>query len=404
MVEARVKLATVALVATVAASCSVVNPTPPPATQTPSATASESGPAASPTPTPTPEPTCAEQVLAALTPEQRVGQLFMVGLKGDVLTSAMRSGIREQHLGSAYFSARSSAGTAALREVADAVQAMATADNTGGVRFFIGANQEGGLVQALTGPGFDTIPSALDQGQMKVSRLRTRAETWGSQLLDAGVNVDLAPVADVVPPGTELDNPPIGKLAREYGHDPDTVGSHVVAFIEGMREAGVATTVKHFPGLGRVTADTDFTADVIDTVTTRDDTYLGSFAQSVDGGVPFVMVALATYTQIDDTHLAAFSPTVMDGMLRGDLAFDGVIMSDSLTVTAVKSLDPAVRALLFVSAGGDLIVLNSVPQAIAMADALASEAEGNDVLAARIDDAAMHVLAAKEAAGLLDCG
>jgi hypothetical protein len=71
------------------------------------------------------------------------------------------------------------------------------------------------------------------------------------------VNLDFAPVFDVVPPGTDASNQPIGVLEREYGHDPGTVGSHAAAFVAGMAEAGVATTAKHFPGLGRVVGNTD---------------------------------------------------------------------------------------------------------------------------------------------------
>ena len=75
-----------------------------------------------------------------------------------------------------------------------------------------------------------------------------------------------------------------------------------------MQGAGVATTVKHFPGLGRVVGNTDFTAGVVDAITTADDPYLEPFKTAIDAGVPFVMVSLATYDQIDPTHLAAFSP------------------------------------------------------------------------------------------------
>ena len=129
----------------------------------------------------------------------------------------------------------------------------------------------------------------------------------------AGVNLDLAPVADVVPPGKDATNAPIGQLKREYGHDPSTAASHVTAFIAGMKQAGVATTAKHFPGLGRVVGNTDFTGDVVDSVTTRNDPYLAPFAAAVGAGVPFVMVSLATYTQIDPDHLAVFSPAVIGG-------------------------------------------------------------------------------------------
>src|SRR6185295_14130737 len=93
------------------------------------------------------------------------------------------------------------------------------------------------------------------------------------------------------------------------------------------------TTAKHFPGLGRVTGNTDNVSNVVDNVTGRDDADLFSFQQAVDGGVPFVMVALATYTRIDPNHLAALSPVVIQSVLRGQLHFRGVVISDDLGAT-----------------------------------------------------------------------
>src|SRR3954468_21484307 len=108
--------------------------------------------------------TCADTVLAGMTESQRIGQLFMIGLPNDTLSSTMRSAIATYHFGSFWFASKTYAGTAALRTVANAVQAQATWSATHHVRFFIAANQEGGYVQALNGPGFDTIPTALTQG------------------------------------------------------------------------------------------------------------------------------------------------------------------------------------------------------------------------------------------------
>jgi beta-N-acetylhexosaminidase len=347
--------------------------------------------------------TCADTALASMTESQRIGQLFMVGLKYDQLSSTMRSAIATYHFGSVWFTQKTNVGVTALRTVSNAVQAQATLGGTHHVRFFIAANQEGGYVQALNGPGFDVIPTALTQGTWSTTYLQAKALRWGRQLRAAGVNLDFAPVADTVPPGTDSTNAPIGKLKREFGHYVSVVAPHVAAFIAGMRSAGVATTAKHFPGLGRVKGNTDFASGVTDTVTTRHDAYIQPFARAIGAGVPFVMVSLATYTRIDPSHLAAFSPIVMRTMLRGDLAFHGVVMSDSLSATAVSSIIPGSRAIRFLTAGGDMIVIGPVDQAIAMAKAIASRAAVNSWFRARVNNAALHVLRAKQAAGLLPC-
>jgi beta-N-acetylhexosaminidase len=261
-----------------------------------------------------------------MTLAQRVGQLFIVGLAGSVLDQATAQAIRTYHFGSASFIATDTAGVAGVDAVTRAVQSLSSAQVTGGARFFVAANQEGGEIQALQGPGFSAMPSAVAQGLLPPAQLRGLAQTWGEQLRAAGVNLNFAPVMDVVPAADTSQNAPIGQLMREFGHTPAVVASHGVAFIRGMTQAGEATTAKHFPGLGRVQGNTDFTADVVDTVTTPDDRYLRTFQAAIDAGVPLVMVALATYTRIDPHHLAVFSPVVMRTMLRGRMHFGGVIV------------------------------------------------------------------------------
>ena len=138
-------------------------------------------------------------------------------------------------------------------------------------------------------------------------------------------------------------------------------------------------------------------------MTTANDPYLGSFKAAIDAGVPFVMVALATYTRIDPAHLAAFSSIVIDGLLRGKLGFRGVVVSDSLTATAVASMSPGDRAIDFLLAGGDLIVVRSATVTTAMVAAVQARAASDPALAARVDDAALRILEAKQSAGLLPC-
>jgi beta-N-acetylhexosaminidase len=357
-------------------------------------------PAATPT-TAAPAAACAAQVLEGLTLAQRVGQLFLVDPGSDTAGTTLTSAVLAYHFGSLLLGV-SSAGTAALAAQTAAMQKLA-ARGTGGVPFFIAANQEGGEVQQLTGPGFATMPSALDQGTWAASTLHTAAAGWGRQLRAAGVNLDLAPVMDVVPQATAASNAAIGALDREFGDNPVTNGEHGTAFIQGMAAAGVTTAAKHFPGLGRVKGNTDFTANVVDNVTTADDPYLDSFRAAIDAGVPIVMVALATYTRIDPSRLAVFSPVVMR-LLRDQFGFTGVIISDDLgDASAVQSIPAAARAVDFLTAGGDLITSQSLGPAEQMADAVLARASDNAAFRATVDDAAQRVLAAKQAAGLLPC-
>ncbi|HWG14240.1 MAG TPA: glycoside hydrolase family 3 N-terminal domain-containing protein [Streptosporangiaceae bacterium] len=359
--------------------------------------------AADPAPAPAAAKSCPAAVLTKMTEAERIGQLFLVGLPGNQVGGSVASTITAHHFGSAIFGANSAGGVTGARQVANAVQALAD-PATAGVKFFVAANQEGGQVQALKGPGISSIPSALSQGSAHVSTLRKLAMVWGDQLRAAGVNLNLAPVMDVVPPGTDAGNAPIGALQREYGHDPATVASHGVAFLNGMAGAGVATTAKHFPGLGRVHGNTDFTSSVVDTSTTASDPYLQTYQAAINAGVPLVMVALATYTRIDPHHLAVFSPTIMGTLLRTKLNFRGTIISDDMgAAVAVGGVPPGARAVDFIAAGGDLITTESLPVADAMDAALLQRAGADRAFRAQVDAAALHVLETKQAYGLLPC-
>ena len=378
-----------------------------PAAATPHATATRTAPGSrvpGPSAAAGPTQSCADRVLARMSLAQRVGQLFIVGLAGSVLDSATAQAIRTYHFGSASFIATDTAGVAGVASVTRAVQSLSSAQATAGVRFFVAANQEGGEVQALQGPGFSTMPSAVGQGMLPPAELQGLARTWGSELRAAGVNLNFAPVMDVVPAADTTQNAPIGQLMREFGHTPAVVAGHGVAFIRGMAQAGEATTAKHFPGLGRVRGNTDFSADVVDTVTTPDDPYLQTFQRAIDAGVPLVMVALATYTRIDPRHLAVFSPVVMRTMLRDRMHFGGVIVSDDLgAAQAVASVPPGSRAVQFIGAGGDLVTSKYVGPAEAMARAVLARAKASPVFAGEVAAAAAHVLAAKQRFGLLPC-
>jgi beta-N-acetylhexosaminidase len=358
-------------------------------------------PPAAPATTGTPAAACVTQALGKLSLAQRVGQLFLVAVDGNSTGSGLSAAEHTYHFGSVLLN-KSGIGTEALAGQTAAIQALA-ATGTGGVGFFIAANQEGGAVDQLTGPGFAPIPSELTQGSWSTAALRTAATGWGTDLRAGGVNLDLAPVMDVVPAGSAAGNAPIGALDRQYGADPAVNGAHGAAFIKGMAEAGIMTVAKHFPGLGRVTGNTDFTAGVVDNVTTADDPDLDSFRGAVGAGVPMVMVALATYAKIDPSQLAVFSPTVIH-LLRDGLGFTGVIVSDDLgQAEAVRSVPAGTRAVRFLTAGGDLITSQSLGPAEQMAAAVLAKASGNAAFRATVDAAAQQVLAAKKAAGLLSC-
>jgi beta-N-acetylhexosaminidase len=340
-------------------------------------------------------------MLARMSLAQRVGQLFMVGSPATGETGQTLPLLRQYHVGSVILTGRSSLGVQATAHATAVLQSEARSTSSLGLPLLIATDQEGGMVQVLGGPGFSSVPSALQQGATPVGSLLGQAQVWGFELRAAGVNVNLAPVMDVVPDVAARSNAPIGAFGRQLGRDPADVAAHGLALIRGMESAGVTPTVKHFPGLGRVSGNPDNSSEVTDDVTSRHDANLGPFAAAIAAGAPMVMVSTATYRLLDPNYPAAFSRTIVTGMLRGDMSFTGVIVSDDLgRAVQVRGWSPGERAVDFVSAGGDL-VLTVEPKVIPeMTAAVLSKAQRDPLFRAQVDAAALRVLSAKHARGL----
>jgi beta-N-acetylhexosaminidase len=392
------------------AACAVVPTEAPRVAATPSGSAASQAAAHTPSPsdtaTPTPtesftiQHTCA-QLVTTMSLSERIGQLLMVGISSSGISASERTIVAGTRAGSVLLLGNSSAGTHAIRRVASRVRDAAHTPE--GVQVMLAADQEGGLVQRLKGRGFAAIPSATLQAKQSDAELRRNAYNWGRQLKAAGVSANLAPVADVVPMAMVSVNQPIGRLRRGYGPSVKTVAAKVTAFTDGMDRAGVATAVKHFPGLGRVRGNTDFVRRVVDMTTTRRDAALAGFDASVDAGVDMVMVSSAFYGKIDAERRAAFSTMIIGEMLRKNLGFSGVVISDDLAAVTMRNLTPKERARRFIRAGGDLLIVGNARLAPAMADAIKDEASDDPTFAKRVTESAVRVVAMKERRGLARC-
>jgi beta-N-acetylhexosaminidase len=328
---------------------------------------------------------------------ERVGQLFMVDCPTSEVAPATVLAIQTYHVGAVILDGTSQRPASEIAAMTSQLERA----NPSPAKLFIATDQEGGLVQRLGGEGFSSVPSAVQQGLMSPAALQTAARTWGAELLRAGVTIDLAPVLDTVPPNS-TGNPPIGDLDREFGHSPATVSSHGVAVLSGLAQAGVDATVKHFPGLGRVSGNTDLSSGVLDTVTTRHDPYLAPFVAAIAAHVPFVMMSTAIYARIDPSVPAAFSRTIVTGMLRSALHFRGVIISDDLGHAAqVSGYRLGARAVDFIAAGGDMVLTVDATQAAAMTQAVLARARSSLAFRRQVDVSALRILEAKDARGLL---
>jgi beta-N-acetylhexosaminidase len=343
--------------------------------------------------------TPARPSLPELSLEDQVGQLIMVGMTADSLNQTTLDAITTYHIGSVIMTGRSNLDIASTRKLTDDLQRRSLEN----VKLFISADQEGGFVQVFQGEGFSRIPDGITQGSWTVSELQNSAKTWGNELTQAGINFDLAPVADLVSSESFApQNAPIGYWGREYSFDKNVIESHATAFYRGMFSAKVLSTAKHFPGLGRVTGNTDLTANVRDGETTASNDSIQVFQKLIDEGIPSIMTATAIYDQIDPSLPAAFSRKVVQNLLRQQLAFKGLVLTDDLSDAAqVQAWTVSDRAVLSISAGNDMVLFGNPDQAAEVYSALLQKAKEDEDFAALVKKASMRVLTAKQSLGLL---
>jgi beta-N-acetylhexosaminidase len=277
-----------------------------------------------------------------------VGQKFVVAMKGSSPSRALLARIRRGEVGGVILFGANVLNRAQLaRSVATMQQAART---SGRAPLLIATDQEGGEIRRIPWAGPALATSEL--GRLGPVRIREEARAAGLQLRSVGINVDFAPVADVPTRGSFM-----ALERRTFASDPGGVAAGATAFARGLESARVAAAVKHFPGIGRATRNTDRTAVTVPTTLaelTRID--LLPFRRAFAAGVPMVMISNASYPALD-AKPAVWSPRIQ-ALLRRTLGFEGVTITDSLDGAAASRGRPIEQvASLAAQAGIDLVLI-----------------------------------------------
>ena len=338
----------------------------------------------------------AVRAVEAMDIDERIGQLVMAPLPAGSDPSMLRDLIVDRHVGSVLIIGNWDSGTTGVSAATSELQSYAPSNN----RLLMTTDQEGGSVQHLRGSGFDTMPSATYQGTMDTAQLRQSAATWGAQLKTAGINVDLAPVVGTVTVDRSS-NAPIGALYRDFGLDAAGNAEHAKAFIQGLSDSGVGSAIKHYPGLGSVTGNTDFTSNgILDTTTTLDGPEINAFNTTLDVNPSMVMMSLATYQRIDPDNPAVFSRSLITDYLRGTIGFQGVITSDSMSAAALNGIQPSDLGVRLVEAGGDLACIGAFSYVQPVLDGLKAKASADPSFAQQVTRSAERVMTLKYSLGI----
>jgi beta-N-acetylhexosaminidase len=305
--------------------------------------------------------------------ERQVGELVVLRFEGTRVPAYVRSILRRGWAAGAILFGDNAASPAQVRALTRGLRAAA------GQTPILAVDQEGGAVRTLSW----APPVAAAAAQ----RPEADALAGARALRATGLNVALAPVADVpTSPGAAL-------AGRAFGGDPERVAAAVAAAVRGWRAGGVAPTVKHFPGLGGATTNTDDGPATIGAgAPTASD--LAPFAAAIRAGVPLVMSDHATYPALDPAHITSQSPAVLGGLLRRRLGFRGVVMTDSMEAAAVRATgsleQSAVRAI---AAGNDILLTTGRGSWIRVDRALLDRARADRAFRARVRRSAARVLA-----------
>jgi beta-N-acetylhexosaminidase len=277
---------------------------------------------------------------------------------------------------------------AGVRRMLDEMQALAD------IPLLLSTDQEGGRVARFGSTPFTRMPAALAVGQRGDTRLgEAAARVTAAELAAVGINWDFAPVADV---NSNPDNPVIGD--RAFGRTPDVVAEMVTAQVAGYQEGGVLACAKHFPGHGDTALDSHFDLPTLPFgLAAMQQRELIPFRAAITAGVASVMTAHLLFPALDPELPATLSHSILTGLLREQMGFDGIIVTDCLEMKAVANHWGTARAaVLAVKAGADmLLVCHTLARQRETFVALLDAARSGELPAERLNEAVGRILTAK---------
>ena len=346
--------------------------------------------------------TLPDDYLASMSLEQKVGQMFVMSFFGSEVNFAARDLLTTWQPGAIVLLPSNLENPQQITRLTNDIQQ--TLLDSGSLPAFIAVDQEGGIIAHLE-EGFTrwAVPSLLTATQSPELAYQF-GEALAQELLAVGINMNLAPVADLQ---TNLDNPIIGR--RSFGSDPELVAPIIETVIEGMQFGGIMATVKHFPGHGDTSVDSHLELPVLnfseDELLNRE---LIPFQAAIDADTGAVMLAHIHFPQIDTESAipASLSENIIVDLLRNRMGYDGIVITDALDMDAIDTVySPGEAAIRAIQAGNDLVLIGAHispdNQAGAM-QAVVDAVRAGEIPETRIDESVLRILTAKERFNILN--
>ncbi|SCL60449.1 beta-N-acetylhexosaminidase [Micromonospora yangpuensis] len=312
---------------------------------------------------------------AEMVEKYRLGGLILVGFSADDPTSANQATTNVDN-------------PKQVRALTDGLRTAAQRLPSGAAPFLIGTDQEHGVVTRIT-DGVTLLPTALAAGAAADPKLTEAAwRVAGTELAAMGINLDFAPVADVLVSRSGV----IG--SRSFGADPKRAAAQVDGAVRGLQSAGVAATVKHFPGHGHSADDSHEELPVLDQPRKElEKSAWPPFEAGIDAGALAVMSGHLDVRSVDKGTAATFSHKLLTDVLRGQLGFQGVVITDGMNMAPAKKWSPGEAAVRALKAGNDLILMP--PNVTQAYDGLLAALRDGTLERARLVEAVTRVLTLK---------
>jgi len=344
------------------------------------------------------ELTKVEEILNNMTLSQKIGQMFVVGFNGTSLGEVLSDAITSYNFGNVIYMGYNVTSPDTLSAISDSIQNLMVEKN--GVAGFIAIDQEGGRVARLTNGGTHFISNMAMAGTGDYNNTYLEGIAMGKELRNYGINLDFAPVLDV---NNNPENPIIG--IRSYSDNPLKVGLYGVNMFTGLQSENVMGCSKHFPGHGNTSVDSHYGLPQIDTgIDELYQTELAPFISAISNGIDSIMTTHIIFSAIDKTYPATLSKKVLTDLLREELGYQGLIITDGMEMDAVSKNFGGYdqTAVLAVKAGVDVLTYTTTANPITAHKALTQAVKNGEITEERINESVRRILLKKLKYDLLD--
>lgn len=338
------------------------------------------------------EPPISTEVLTTLknlTIDQKVGQMIFAGVDGTSYNENVYNLIHEYYVGGIIFNKKNFASPKQTVQYINRIK-----DENTNIPLFLGVDQEGGVVAKLPG-NLIPIPTNLEIGKKNNEQFSNKiGHILGKEVKAFGFNMNFAPVLDI---NSNPNNPVIGN--RSFGNTADLVSRLGISIMKGLQSENIIAVVKHFPGHGDTATDSHLELPRVNkSLPELEQLELLPFQQAIQDGADVVMIAHILLPEIDAASPSSMSEAIISDILRSQLEYDGVVITDDMTMEAITDhYDIGEAAVQSVKAGSDIVmVAHDYHKVTAVFKAIRSAVENGEISEERIDESVIRILQLKE--------